>query len=295
MPRSEIRNVTFNDAQQTLSPASDLNEDGIVLFTGLENVDHPKRVRRVDVMSFFLCEKGQAEVFLGDETVHLRSGNLWVSIGPQIIAGRHVSQDFSGKGMILSNRYAQNEMLGLQRLWPYLFHLLRNPIIPLDAGRLAWYLDFYERIIRRLSDRAHLFRSEILSSCVNLFFFDLCNSLSEWIGEEAQTDKSHGFVLFGRFLGLVQQNYKTQRGVEWYSGQLCVTPKYLSEVVKRVSGRTARQWIQLFVLIEIKTLLRNTNYSIKEITGALNFPNQSFLGKYFKNVTGLSPSEYRHE
>lgn len=225
MPRSEIRNVTFNDAQQTLSPASDLNEDGIVLFTGLENVDHPEMVRRVDFMSFFLCEKGQAEVFLGDETVHLRSGNLWVSIGPQIIAGRHVSQDFSGKGMILSNRYAQNEMLGLQRLWPYLFHLLRNPIIPLDAGRLAWYLDFYERISRRLFDRAHLFRSEILSGCVNLFFFDLCNSLSEWIGEEAQTDKSHGFVLFGRFLGLVQQNYKTQRGVEWYSGQLCVTPK----------------------------------------------------------------------
>lgn len=156
MPRSEIRNVTFNDAQQTLSPASDLNEDGIVLFTCLENVDHPEMVRRVDFMSFFLCEKGQAEVFLGDETVHLRSGNLWVSIGPQIIAGRHVSQDFSGKGMILSNRYAQNEMLGLQRLWPYLFHLLRNPIIPLDAGRLAWYLDFYERISRRLSDRAHL-------------------------------------------------------------------------------------------------------------------------------------------
>lgn len=106
---------------------------------------------------------------------------------------------------------------------------------------------------------------------------------------------SHGFVLFGRFLGMVQQNYKVQRNVVWYSEQLCVTPKYLSEVVKRVSGRTARQWIQLFVLIEIKTLLRNTNYSIKEITGALNFPNQSFLGKYFKNATGQSPSEYRHE
>jgi len=295
MPRTEIRNVTFNDAQLTFSPTSDLNEDGIVLFTGLENVDHPEMVRRVDFMSFFLCEKGEAEVFLGDETVYLRSGNLWVSIGPQIIAGRHVSQVFRGKGMILSNRYAQNEMLGLQRLWPYLFHLLRNPVIPLDARQLAWYLDFYERISHRLADRAHLFRSEILLSCVNLFFFDLCNSLRDWVGEESESGMSHGFVLFGRFLGMVQQNYKVQRNVVWYSEQLCVTPKYLSEVVKRVSGRTARQWIQLFVLIEIKTLLRNTNYSIKEITGALNFPNQSFLGKYFKNATGQSPSEYRHE
>lgn len=196
MPRTEIRNVTFNDAQLTFSPTSDLNEDGIVLFTGLENVDHPEMVRRVDFMSFFLCEKGEAEVFLGDETVYLRSGNLWVSIGPQIIAGRHVSQDFRGKGMILSNRYAQNEMLGLQRLWPYLFHLLRNPVIPLDARQLAWYLDFYERISHRLADRAHLFRSEILLSCVNLFFFDLCNSLRDWVGEESESGMSHGFVLF---------------------------------------------------------------------------------------------------
>lgn len=61
MPRTEIRNVTFNDAQLTFSPTSDLNEDGIVLFTGLENVDHPEMVRRVDFMSFFLCEKGDGK------------------------------------------------------------------------------------------------------------------------------------------------------------------------------------------------------------------------------------------
>lgn len=57
MPRTEIRNVTFNDAQLTFSPTSDLNEDGIVLFTGLENVDHPEMVRRVDFMSFFFAKK----------------------------------------------------------------------------------------------------------------------------------------------------------------------------------------------------------------------------------------------
>lgn len=79
----------------------------------------------------------------------------------------------------------------------------------------------------------------------------------------------------------------------WYSDQLCLTPKYLSEAVKAVSGKTARQWITTLVIMEVKVLLRNTDLSIKEIAQELNFPNQSFLGKYFKNATNISPSDYR--
>ena len=82
--------------------------------------------------------------------------------------------------------------------------------------------------------------------------------------------------------------------MEWYSNEMCLTPKHLSEVVKNVSGRTAGQWITTFVLVETKTLLKNSTLSIKEIAQEMNFPNQSFLGKYFKNVTGMSPSDYRH-
>ena len=68
----------------------------------------------------------------------------------------------------------------------------------------------------------------------------------------------------------------------------------MSEVIKKVSGRTAGQWISLVVLVEIKTYLSCSDYTIKEIAERLNFPNQSFLGKYFKSATGMSPSEYRH-
>lgn len=74
---------------------------------------------------------------------------------------------------------------------------------------------------------------------------------------------------------------------------MCLTPKHLSEVVKQVSGRTAGQWITTLVMIEIKSLLSNTSLSIKEITDEMNFPNQSFLGKYFKNIEGISPSDFR--
>ena len=83
--------------------------------------------------------------------------------------------------------------------------------------------------------------------------------------------------------------------MEWYSSEMCLTPKHLSEVVKQVSGKTAGQWITTLVIIEIKSLLRHTTLSIKEVAQEMNFPNQSFLGKYFKNVEGVSPSDFRKQ
>ncbi|GAY29767.1 AraC family transcriptional regulator, partial [Prevotella sp. MGM2] len=101
------------------------------------------------------------------------------------------------------------------------------------------------------------------------------------------------YNIFDKFIHLLSDNFRSERNVSWYSDQLCLTPKYLSEVVKNVSGRTAGQWIANFVVMEIKQLLANTSLSVKEIAVRLNFSNQSFLGKYFKNATGFSPSDYR--
>ena len=64
-------------------------------------------------------------------------------------------------------------------------------------------------------------------------------------------------------------------------------------VVKRISGRTALEWIENYVTMELRVALKNSTRSIKEIAEDMNFPNQSFLGKYFKEHVGMTPSEYR--
>jgi AraC-like DNA-binding protein len=86
---------------------------------------------------------------------------------------------------------------------------------------------------------------------------------------------------------------RTERRVSWYAEQIGITPKYLSEMVKQVSKRTPNEWIDNYVMLEIRVLLKNTTKSIKEIADAVNFPNQSFLGKFFKEHMGMSPSEFR--
>ena len=92
---------------------------------------------------------------------------------------------------------------------------------------------------------------------------------------------------------LLGEHYKEQRAVGFYARELCITPKYLTTVIKRVSGRSASEWIDSYVILEAKTLLKYSDMSIQEIAYYLNFPNQSFFGSYFKRNAGLSPSRYK--
>ena len=100
-------------------------------------------------------------------------------------------------------------------------------------------------------------------------------------------------IIFTKFIKLLEGNFKQERRVGWYAEQLNITPKYLSETIKNVSRRTPNEWIDNYVTTEMRIQLRNSTKSIKEIAEEMNFANQSFLGKYFKEHVGISPSEYR--
>lgn len=98
---------------------------------------------------------------------------------------------------------------------------------------------------------------------------------------------------FCRFMQVLSQSYKAERRVEFYASKLCITPKYLSALIKEVSGKRPSEWIEELVMLEAKSLLRYSKITIQEIAYQLNFPNSSFFGKYFKRYTGLSPKNYR--
>ena len=92
---------------------------------------------------------------------------------------------------------------------------------------------------------------------------------------------------------LLSEAYIKELRVNYYAKELFLTPKHLSSVVKEVSGKTAGEWIDVFVIFEAKSLLKSSQKNIQEISDELNFANQSFFGKYFKHYTGMSPKEYR--
>lgn len=100
--------------------------------------------------------------------------------------------------------------------------------------------------------------------------------------------------LSDRFIRLVKDNFKNERFLEFYSDLLGVTPKHLSRTVKAQTGCTAAAWIERFLILEAKILLKSTNLTIQQISDSLNFPSQSFFGKYFKKNVGVSPKTFRN-
>ena len=99
--------------------------------------------------------------------------------------------------------------------------------------------------------------------------------------------------IFRRFIALVNEHSKQECSVNFYADKLCLTPHYLSTIIREASGQTVMQWINLSVVLEAKVLLKHSDLLIFQISDELNFPNPSFFSKFFKRMTGMTPAEYQ--
>lgn len=95
------------------------------------------------------------------------------------------------------------------------------------------------------------------------------------------------------FMHLVAQHHRRERGVAFYASKLFISPKYLSLIIKNATGRSAAEWIDDYVILEAKNLLRYSGKNVQQVAYELNFTNQSSFGKYFKHLTGMSPTKFQ--
>ena len=163
-------------------------------------------------------------------------------------------------------------------------------VTPQDVDEIRQLFQLIKTMLRSDKER---YRHEIIRTLFTTAFYI--------ITEINQREQPGGIkqgrceVLFDEFMSLLQQYNKRERNVSFYAKQLNITPKYLSSVVKEVSGKTAARWIDESVILEAKALLKYSGMSIQEIAYHLNFSTQSFFGKYFKQHTGTSPSRYKRK
>lgn len=289
---SPIRTLSINDALATTSGIG-LGKEFTVLddITLDDLVDAPAQV---GFLLIALCTEGQVDFTMNGRQCHMKPGDLLISFGEQIFRDGSSDGNFHAKAVLMSRTFAQNCLVGMDKMWPYLLFLMEHPVLTMTESEQLWLLECYQLIRKRLNrPTPGRYMREATVSLVRAFYFEICNLLDVRVPQSSSQTQSRAYAIFDQFIKLVSQHFKHERSVEWYSSEMCLTPKHLSEVVKLVSGKTAGQWINTLVIIEIKSLLMNTPLSIKEIAMEMNFPNQSFLGKYFKNTEGISPSDFR--
>lgn len=98
---------------------------------------------------------------------------------------------------------------------------------------------------------------------------------------------------FNLFMEIMEKEYRTHHDVNYYAGRLSVTPKHLTTITRRVSGKSAKELIDEYIVMQLKLTLTSTTVSIKEIAWDYNFPSTAFLCSYFSSRTGITPLQYR--
>lgn len=263
----------------------------IYVFRTLSEIPSITLPAKLDSMIMAVC--GNGEITAEIDLSHRRMGrNRVMVLRPGHIVDRlETSSDFKGFFVTVSAERLHQMLPSLQYVIPYSLLYNGNPMIeitPEEYDALSLIHDMFKRQMRDI-DRP--FGTMALESLCELLFY---NTLGIYalrtrdIGHKSRREE-----LLAQFIDVLEKHFKDERSVNFYADRLFVTPKHLSAVLKEVSGQTAGEWIDRRVILEAKLLLRTTGMNIQEISSALNFSNQSFFGKYFKHLTGISPRDYR--
>ncbi len=194
------------------------------------------------------------------------------------------------KALVMSDRFF-NGLFREEGLDEPLFASFHsNPVLSLssdDTQVLALYFTLLTKLLKTPGNPYRLKATQALTKTLFYGYFYSRHSYEEF----ALT--GHNKEVWERFRELLKQHYKAERQVAFYADRLCLTPKYLSRIIREISGRSVSEWIDYYIIMESKALLRSTDMTIQQLSMQMNFASQALFGKFFKRVTGLSPKEYR--
>lgn len=285
----KIRISPFNWYNELQNATVDAIGRDLILFSNPDLSVVLDQPFKMDITTAIICLSGEMKGNINLEKYHFKAPCLFIVLSEQILQNEYISDDFSGQFIIMSDNFLNSMYLEAHSKLP-LFSVVRgNPVMPLDPEGLKALKRYFEMIQEtvRLEDNPN--RLEISKHLTLALFYRLG---SQYHKVHDSVDKTKHEILSDNFIKLIRVYYKEQRAVQYYATKLNLTPKYLSKIIKETSGKSVNEWIDDYVILEAKALLKSTNMTVQQISDELNFPSQSFFGKYFKRKVGFSPKEY---
>lgn len=252
--------------------------------------------RRLSLCLFIgVCTDGVVTLTVNGHKRAAVSNNVMVLSEESVVYEMRFSDDFDGMGVFISYKLLQDVLRDVHNM-SELFLLTHNyPVFELYREETLEMKGFFEAINKRVKRTNHRHRFEVVRLLILTMIYDLSEAIDRTVTSQPKDERqTRSERIFVEFLQRVRGNFRSQRQVQWYAGEMGITPKYLSEVVSNVSRRSPNEWIDKYVTAEMRNQLRHTDKRISEIAEEMNFTSQSFFGKYFKDNVGISPTEYRN-
>lgn len=266
--------------------------EGLILSNHYAGVPLPPSASRLNFILMSLCTRGEAHYTVDTRQQNIKPGDLLFVSENHIVDNYIESSDYASLCIMVSTTFYHDFVQNVKNVSSLLLFTTKNPVVSLLPAEVQTFSNYFQTIREKIARKDHPYRVDLVKALLLSMFYDMSGVIYR-VEQKGQRLQSRADLFFSRFIQLLEQNFRRERRVSWYADQLHITPKYLSEIVRQVSLRTPTDWIDDYVVLEIRVMLKNSTKNIREITEALNFPNQSFFGKYFKDRVGMSPTEFR--
>lgn len=277
--------------------------DDFILARQTNNVDLEllRFPSRIDGFVAAYCRRGHFKCTINLTEYEIHDGMLAVNIPNNIIQLEPIEQEDGLVEMTIlavSPQYMTTLSSDLGKIFVDAMNILQSPIVQMLPEEVELAMQYFQ-LIDNVINTDSQYRNDSISYLLTSIFYLIGGMLmkrleSEEANEEKAPSTRHKHV-FEMFIDLVEKYHNKERSVSFYADKLCISSKYLSQIIKNVSGFSAPDIINKYVILEAQHLIRHTDMSIKEIADQLNFPNQSFFYKYFKSHTGITPNSYRQK
>ena len=250
---------------------------------------------RLDAFIIGVGTEGETSLTSNLQEFRLKKNSLFI-FNPKDILQVQSNDRFKAHLIVIAPDFLKRINIDTKRMMPLFLQFGSLPCMELTHAESQSLRSFISMVEQELKGSETDFSSEIIGGLIAATIYKVGDILTHYLTEHPEVDSpihNRAEEYFRQFTELLGEHYKHERSVGFYARQLCITPKYLTTLIKRISGKSVSEWIDNYVILEAKTLLKYSNMSVQEIAYYLNFPNQSFFGSYFKRNAGMSPSQYK--
>ena len=254
---------------------------------------------RINSFGIVFCSKGSIRVTCDLKHCAIGPHSMFVC-PPGTIIQVESQEQVSVFFILCEEEFINRIHIDMKQLLHLFMAFRENPALTLNDGQWSEITGSLDEVFHEWrGQRNDPLSTEILLTLFRALAYRICRTIDDQLGQRADNSTPENYtqnrnaVYFNTFIEELSKNYTRDRSVGFYAERLHLTPKYLTTLLRTTTGRTASDWIDEYVILEAKNLLKFSAMSIQEIAYFLHFPNQSFFGKYFKQHTGMTPSAYR--
>lgn len=272
-------------------------DDYMFLTERLENVFQENKNVKLEVFLMLYCEEGEVKLELNNATQYLQANDLLISLPNTIIGQVMANPNHKVKIFCFSNRFIQRLTQTQKYSWKSICYIQENPIKHFEKKRNETFHQYLKLIEDKIQTPPDKYQKEILLHITSAFFEEMiAETTRKSIEKEAaghHTLVKQPDFIFKQFMEALAADNGKHRTLSYYADSFCYSAKYLSRIVKQISGKNALTLIHENAIEHIITELKYSPKSIKEIAVDFDFPNVSFFAQYVKKHLGMTPTEYR--